>query len=208
MATMASAAAVPVRGVRRGWAMAGVVAALGGVGGVAFFDTERSIATQDVRLRLCAAFGMVGVAALLVFAAGLRSYLDAQTPAGSLAGAVAQTAGLVAAATLFGTYLVKFVAAEYTHRITGAADTVVRNGLDELTTGAYAALAVMMLVVALAALRHGALARWLGWVSAVVGALVAVATVAGAPPAGYLPGVAWLLVTGLALSRSGSRERA
>jgi hypothetical protein len=90
----------------RWWALAGVLAALGGVGGVAFLDTEQSLATQDVRLRL-----------------------------------------------------------------------------------------------ALAAPRYGSLPRWLGWLSAVVGTLVAVAVIAGAPEAGYLPGAAWLLITSLTLAR-------
>jgi hypothetical protein len=116
------------------WAWAGLLATVGGIGGVAYFDTERSMANQDVRLRLCAAFGMAGVAGLLVFVSGLRGYLDAQTPAGSLVGAVAQFGGQLAATTLFTTYLLKIVASEYTERITGSADVVVRNGLDELTT--------------------------------------------------------------------------
>jgi hypothetical protein len=69
-------AVAPAERSTRWWGVAGVGAALGGVGGVAFFDTERSIATQDARLRLCVAFGMVGVACLVAFAAGLRGYLE------------------------------------------------------------------------------------------------------------------------------------
>lgn len=190
---------------KRWWAVAGVVAVLGGVGGVAFFDTERPMATQDVRLRLCAAFGFVGVAGLVAFVAGLRRYLDGQTPAGSLTGPVAQAGGYLTAATLFLAYLVKLTISDDTRRITGPADVVVRNAIDELTTGAWAALALVMFAVTVAALRHAALPRWLGWASAVLATLITVATVAGAPAAGYLPGAAWLLVVSVALAwrRSG-----
>ena len=198
--------AVEMAGVRvrvvRWWAVAGILATLGGVGGVAFFDTERSLATQDVRLRLCVGFGMVGVAGLVVFAAGLRSYLEGQTPAGSLLGLIAQASGVLAAATLFLGYLFKAISAGYTHQITGNADLVVRNGLDELSTGAWTALALMMLALAVAALRYAAAPRWLGWVSAVVGTLVAAAAVGGVPAAGYIPGAAWLLLTSAAFLRS------
>jgi hypothetical protein len=185
---------------KRWWAVAGIPAVVGGVGGVAFFDTERSMATQDVRLRLCAAFGFVGVAGLVAFVAGLRRYLDGQTPAGSLTGPVAQFGGYLMAATLFLTYLVKLTVSDNTHRITGSSDVIVRNALDELTTGAWAALALVMFAVTVAALRHAALPRWLGWASAVVASLIAVATVAGAPAAGYLPGAVWLLVISVALA--------
>jgi hypothetical protein len=184
------------------WAGAGLVAVLGSIGGVAFLDTERSMATQDVRLRLCAAFGMVGVAALLVFMAGLRAYLGAQVPAHSLTGRVAGMAGQVTAAVLLVSYLTKLIVAENLHHITGAADLVVRNALDELSTGAWATMAVAMLAVAIAAIRHGGLPRWLGLVSAVLGVLVVAATLAGVPPAAYLPTMAWLLVTSGVLLRS------
>ena len=189
------------RQASRRWALAGVIGAAGGVGGVMFLDTGHSLATQELRLRLCAAIGLAGVAGLLMFVAGLRSYLDAQTPSGSLTSRVAQGGVLVTAVTLFTAYLAKLVTAGYTHGITGQADVVVRNGLDELTSGAWAALAVTMLAVAVAAVRYAALPRWLGWVSAVAGTAIGAATLAGAPQAGFLPGVAWLLVTSILLAR-------
>lgn len=185
----------------RGWAVAGIAAAVGSVGGVAFFDTERSIATQDVRLRLCAAFGMIGVAGLVVFAAGLRGYLEEQLPVGSSLGRVAQMGCLLAAGTSFLGYLLKLVASEYTHRIVGNADVVVRNGLDELSTGAWAALALGMAAVAVAAVRHAALPRWLGWVSAIAGLFVAAVSVGGMTAGAYLPSIAWLLLMSLVLAR-------
>jgi hypothetical protein len=185
----------------RGWAVAGIGAVVGGVGGVAFFDTERSIATQDVRLRLCAALGMIGVAGLVVFAAGLRGYLEEQLPVGSSLGRVAQMGCLLAAGTSFLGYLLKLVASEYTHRIVGNADVVVRNGLDELSTGAWAALALAMAAIAVAAVRHAALPRWLGWASAVAGVFVAAVSVGGMTAGAYLPSTAWLLLTSVVLAR-------
>jgi hypothetical protein len=204
MSSTASSAARTGQTVRlavHGWAVAGIVAVVGGVGGVAFFDTERSIANQDLRLRLCAAFGMIGVAALVVFAAGLRGYLEEQLPVGSSLGRIAQMSCVLVAGTLFMGYLVKLVAAQYTDRIVGNADVVVRNLLDELSTGAWAALALAMLAIAVAAIRHAAMPRWLGWVSAVVGLFVAVVTVAGQTAGAYLPGAAWLLLTSVVVAR-------
>jgi hypothetical protein len=189
------------RAALRGWACAGIVAVVGGVGGIAFFDTERSMANQDVRLRLCAAFGMIGVAALVVFAAGLRRSLEEQLPVESQLGRIAQAGCMITAGTLFVGYLLKLVAAGYTHQITGAANVVARNGLDELSTGAWAALALTMAAVAFAGVRHAALPRWLGWVSAVAGVFVAAVSVAGATAGAYLPAVAWLLLVSLALLR-------
>jgi hypothetical protein len=189
------------QGSRR-WALAGVIGAVGGVGGVMFLDTGHSLAPQELRLRLCAALGLAGVAGLLMFVAGLRSYLDAQTPPGSLTSRIAQSGVLVTAVALFIAYLAKLVTAGYTQAITGQADVVVRNGLDELTTGAWSALAVTMAAVAVAAVRHAALPRWLGWVSAVLGTVIGAAALAGAPQAGFLPGIAWLLITSVLLARS------
>lgn len=185
----------------RGWALAGIVAVAGGVGGIAFFDTERSIATQEGRLRLCAALGMVGVAGLIVFAAGLRGYLEEQLPVGSSLGRIAQMGVLLVAGTSFFDYLMKLVAAEYTHRITGNADIVVRNGLDELSTGAWAALALTMAAVAVAAIRFAALPRWLGWLSAAAALFVGAVSVGGATAGAYLPSAAWLLLTSVVFAR-------
>ncbi|MBO0743490.1 MAG: hypothetical protein J2P43_00615 [Candidatus Dormibacteraeota bacterium] len=193
---------VPVLHSVRAWALAGIVAALGGVGGVVLFQDEGSLAGQDTRLRVCAALGMIGVAGLVVFVSGLRAYMDEQTPVGSMTGRIAQCGGLIAATTLFVGYLLKLIVAGYTDKITGAADLVVRNGLDNLSTGAWAALALMMLAVSVAAIRHAALPRWLGWLSGVLGSLIAVATVAGAPQAGFLAGAAWLLVASASMLRA------
>jgi hypothetical protein len=185
----------------RGWALAGLVAVVGGVGGIAFFDTERSIATQDGRLKLCAAFGMIGIGGLVVFAAGLRGYLEEQLPVGSSLGRIAQMGVLLVAGTSFLDYLMKLVVAEYTHRITGDADVVVRNGLDELSTGAWAALALTMGAIAVAAIRFAALPRWLGWLSAVAALFVAAVSVAGATAGAYLPSAAWLLLMSIVVAR-------
>jgi hypothetical protein len=189
-----------------GWAIAGVAAVAGGVGGVAFDDTDRSIATQAGRLRLCAAMGKIGGAGLVVFAAGLRGYLEEQLPVGSSLGRIAQMGCLLAAGTSFIGYLLKLVASEYTHRIVGNADIVVRNGLDELSTGAWAALALAMAAIAVAAVRHAALPRWLGFVSAVAGVFVAAVSVGGMTAGAYLPSAAWLLLTSVVLARKRTAE--
>lgn len=183
------------------WAVAGILAVAGSLGAVALFDTERSIANQDVRLRVTVAFGMIGVAGLVVFAAGLRRYLEEQLPVGSSLGRIAQMGCLLMAGTSFLACLLRVVAAQYTHRITGNADIVVRNLLDELDTGAFAALALVMPAIAVAAIRFGALPRWLGWVSAVVGLFVAAVSVGGQTAGAYLPGAAWLLLMSLVLAR-------
>jgi hypothetical protein len=178
-----------------------LVAVVGGVGGIAFFDTERSIATQEGRLRLCAGFGMIGVGGLVVFAAGLRGYLEEQLPVGSALGRIAQMGVLLVAGTSFLDYLVKLVAAEYTHRITGNADIIVRNGLDELSTGAWSALALTMGAVAFAAVRFAALPRWLGWLSALGALFVTAVSVGGATAGAYLPSAVWLLLTSIVVAR-------
>ncbi|MGN0062763.1 MAG: hypothetical protein ACI379_00860 [Nocardioides sp.] len=130
---------------------------------------------------------MVTVVLVPVFAAGLRRRLAGQTPAGSLVPDVAAFGLLlVAVAGLMGTalntefifglsepdQLVPEVAVLYGHWVGTVSWLWVGAGLTGLAVG-------------VAALRHGAAARWLGWVCGVLGALTALL---GVSPLQYMAG--------------------
>lgn len=188
----------------RAWAATGAVAGLTGVVGIqtsAAIDavynkeyagdagriTER---LDDFVPHLLALHGTMMAASLLllVFAAGLRRRLQGQAPAGSLLPDVA--AGglmLTSVATLMGVAFTTEIVFGLT------ADDVAMDPEFGAVVGhwtgtvpwLWVGAGVTGLAVAVAALRHAAAPRWIGWVAAVLGGLT---TIAGVSPLQYLAG--------------------
>lgn len=197
---------------RRGWAWAGLVAGAAGIAGIALSTALGAVYDPEIagdagaitealgeRVPLILAFHvvtMVGVVLLPVFAAGLLRRLAAGSPAASLAPLVAAGGlGLVAVAGLMGSALdteflfavqepssvVPEAVAVYGHWIGTVPWLWVGSGLSGVA-------------VAIAALRHGAAPRWIGWTSAVLGALT---LLVGISPLQYLAGMVgpvWLVL--------------
>jgi hypothetical protein len=205
-----------VRRPGRGWAAAGVVA---GVAGFAGMEVESGFAPTDPAANLDAgllvdgyvrqgpsviaavlALFVVAAFAVVVFGAGLRRTLAAQSPAGSLVPDVAGAGTLlVAALCLVGSgpateaFFSLLHASESDPDITAS---LVRT-MDTLPW-VWGGLALTVAAVAFGALRHGAAPRWLGVVSVVFTVLVG--GLAMAPLqylAGYV-GAIWLVIAGLA----------
>ena len=210
----------------RRWAWAGVAAGLVGVVGIAASmqidavyaatDAEAVVdrlATQVPAILVFHTATMLGVVLLVIFAAGLRRRLADQLPSRSLLPDVAAAGlGLVAVAGLLGSGLTtEFVFAVSDPEAGLVPEAAVVFGhwvgtIPWLWVGA----GLAGICVAVAALRHGAASRWLGWVGAVLGGLT---LVLGISPLQYMAGMTgpiWLLVTalGLALGDRVSRTRA
>ena len=156
---------------------------------------------------------MLTVVLLVVFAAGLRRRLADQLPSRSILPDVAAAGlGLVSVAGLLGSGLT-------TEFVFGVADpqaglvpeaAVVFGHWVGTIPWLWVGAGLAGVCVAVAALRHGAASRWLGWVGAVLGGLT---LLLGISPLQYMAGMTgpmWLLVTalGLALGDRVSRARA
>lgn len=211
---------------RTGWLAAGVVAGLAGVVGIqasggvgAVYDEtiagdpvaiaqrlaeERpAILVEHIALAIAAL-------ALLVFAAGLSRYLTTRLEPGSLLGPIA-AGGLVvtSAICLIGTGLTT----ELVFGLSEGTDLVPEFavvGAHWLGTipWLWAAAGVSGIAVAVAALRHGAAPRWIGWASLVLGGLTALF---GISPLQYMAGFTgpvWVLVcaAGLWIAGRGARS--
>ena len=205
----------------RGWAWAGVGA---GVIGLAVFLLSGALVVPEEAMADNAevlthvldgeasvwAFQTLTVLAaglLAVFGTGLRRTLAAQEPAGSLLPDLA----LVGALLTSGTLLVGGgISTELFWSLTRDAaeidpDTVAANlGIFNTIAWVWVGIGLSAGKVAVAALRHGAVARWVGWVSAAMAALVAVTQVVPLQYLALVPGSLWLLVAGTAFGR---RER-
>lgn len=188
----------------RTWAVTGTVAGLAGIAGIqtsatidAVYDeayvgdaariTER---LDDFVPELLVLHGTMMTASLLllVFAAGLRRRLQGQAPAGSLAPDVA--AGgllLTSVAALMGVAFTTEIVFGLTSDDLpldpefGAVVAHWTGTVPWLWVGA----GVTGLAVAVAALRHAAAPRWIGWAAALLGG---VTTLAGVSPLQYLAG--------------------
>ncbi|MBG0562110.1 hypothetical protein [Actinoplanes aureus] len=214
-----AAAPTPVAAPGRGWAVAGVLAgAAGFVGlvlesGLAMFDREEVYAdaalmyaeTYDRGLIIAVFLPLMVFAGLAaaVFGAGLRRWLAAQSPAGSL---LPELAGwgtlLVTALTLVGSGPVTEVYFQVLHTY-NPADPDIAMSLQRLLDTlpwVWTGLLLTTGAVTWAALRHGAAPRWLGWVSAVFTLLmVAVNVFPQQYLTGYLGGI-WLVIAGTAFA--------
>jgi hypothetical protein len=228
MATTLDPATVPrtarsaARAAGSGWAWAGAAAgvvALVGLlvsSGISSYDkdllADNALLARDVVgnqgivwiYQVCCSAGALGVA---VFAAGLRRKLAAQAPAQSLLPSLA-TAGLasVALMLLVGggicTELFWHLAQDYGK---SDPDTIAANLAIFDTMGwVWAGLGLTTGSVAVAALRHGSLPRWLGWVSVVATVLIGVTQVLPFQYMAAFVGAPWLVAAGAGLAR---RER-
>ncbi|WP_433378265.1 hypothetical protein ACQPZX_11370 [Actinoplanes sp. CA-142083] len=216
-AVTSAPAVVPVATAGRGWTVAGVLA---GVVGFAALVLESSLAvfsqesvyadaskmyteSYDNRFVIAAVLPMLVFSGLtaVVFGAGLRRWLAAQSPAGSL---LPDLAGwgtvLVAALTLAGSGPVTEVFFQVIHEY-NPADPDIAMSLQRLMDTlpwVWTGLLLTTISVTWAALRHGAAPRWLGWVSALFSLLmIAVNVLPQQYLTGYL-GAIWLVVAGAA----------
>ncbi|PZF80607.1 hypothetical protein [Jiangella anatolica] len=211
---------------QRAWAYAGILAGLAGVAGIQASASITAVYDEDIdgdapaileKLRdfvpnivVFHLTTMVATVLLVVFAAGLRRRLKAQAPADSLLPDVAafgllltSVAGLLGAGlnTEFvfalsddGAALVPEVAVMFGHWIGTVPWLWVGAGI----TGA---------ALAVAALRHAAAPRWIGWVATVLGGLT---LLLGISPLQYMAGFtgpALVLVVALGFAW-GDRRRA
>ncbi|GAA4113242.1 hypothetical protein GCM10022415_08430 [Knoellia locipacati] len=218
----------PAPATSRGWAFTGVAAGLAsiiGIGASMQIDAVYSPDADGDPDKIVARLGelvpqilvfhtatMISVVLMLVFAAGLRRRLADQLPSRSLLPDVAGGGlGLVAVAGLLGSGLTtEFVFAVSDPSVGLVPESAVFfnhwvGTIPWLWVGAGAT----GVAVAISALRHGAMSRWLGWVGVVLGGLT---LVLGVSPLQYMAGMTgpvWLFVTalGLALGDRATRPR-
>jgi len=200
----------------RTWAAVGVAAAISGIVGIgasmgvdaAYDETVAGnapaivdrLGDQVPQLVVFHVATMIATVLLLVFAAGLKRRLEEQAPAGSLLPTVAASGlGLVSVAGLMGAglntefifgvgnpdaKLVPEVGVFFAHWV---------GTIGWLWVGA----GVAGVALAVAALKHAAAPRWIGWVSAVLGVIT---LLFGISPLQYMAGMTgpiWLLAVSL-----------
>jgi hypothetical protein len=206
----------------RGWAVAGVAAGITGLVSIQSSmglsadwettagDADAIVAGMAGKLGTQLVFHTATVLTtllLVVFAAGLARRLAQQGPAGSLLPSVASGGLLlVAVAGLLGSgldtqFLFAFAETDKLVPESGAFYTDWVATIPWLWVGA----GLTGVAVAVAALRHGAAPRWIGWVSAVLGGLT---LIAGVSPLQYMAGFTgplWLLVVALGFTLGGRR---
>ena len=188
------------------WALAGLGAGVAGIVGIAasmsisaVYDEQLGGNAQGIYERMqdfvpnifvFHTATLIGVVLLIIFGAGLRRRLQAQAPVGSLlpdvaAGGLLLTAvaGLMGSSldTEFGSALVQ------TERVKVVPEVFVFYGhwlgtIPWLWVGA----GLTGVALAVAALRHGAAPRWIGWVGAVLGG---VTLAFGVSPLQYMAGM-------------------
>lgn len=215
------------RPARRLWAWAGVGAGVAGLVSIAssmqvdavYADgTEGNpaaivarLADQTTAILAFHTATLVSLVLLVVFAAGLRRRLAGQLLPGSLLPDVAAAGlGLVAVAQLMGSGLTT----EFVFGVTDPEARMVPEAavffghwvgtIPWLWVGA----GIAGVAVAVAALRHGATSRWVGWVGAILGG---VTLLLGVSPLQYMSGMTgplWLLVTALGLALGDRVRRA
>jgi hypothetical protein len=209
----------------RGWAAAGLVAGVASILSIvastmadAVYDKSIAgdplamvdrLAEQVPQILAMHTTAMISAVLLLVFAPGLRRFLAARVPLGSLLPDVASGGlMLVAVAQLMGSALTT----EFVFGLTDRQQVLPDNGVffghwigtvPWLWVGA----GVSAIALGLAGRRFAAVPAWLVWTSLVLGTLT---TLLGVSPLEYLAGMIgplWLTLTALALLRfSSDRE--
>ena len=153
-------------------------------------------------LKAASALGFVSVALLVVFAVELRRRLEIETPASSAAPTLAGAGGLLAGAALSVAFIVSAIAGTLVDE--GYRDTTLEAFgafADNLAFAAWTPLGLTMAAVAVSSLRHQAVPRWLGVLSAVTTAMLVVALALGLPFASWILACGWLLAASVVLAR-------
>jgi hypothetical protein len=213
-------AARPSQG--RGWAHAGVLAAVAGIASVvgsmsadAAYDPDlagdargitEKLADQTPQILLMHTGAMVSALLLLVFAAGLRRRLQAVTPDGSLVPQVA-AAGLmlVSVAQLMGSALTTEFAfgLKDTDRLVPETAVFFAHWIGTVPW-LWVGAGVSALALGIAGRSFGAVGRFLTWASLGLGAVI---TLFGISPLQYMAGMVgplWLLIASVGLLRQRS----
>ncbi len=200
---------------RRGWALAGVGAGVAGivsiVGSLSVSGTydpaietdamaqARLLADKTPNILVFHTATMLAVVLLVVIAAGITRRLCAQAPAGSLLPTVAGGGLLLTAvAGLMGAGLTTefvFGLSEPDRMIPEV--TVFFGHWIATIPWLWVGAGITAMAVAVAAIRHAAAPRWIGWVSVVLGGLT---LLFGVSPLQYMAGFTgpvWLTVTSL-----------
>ena len=170
-----------------------------------FADNDRFAAVLAGDKSMVAVFQAamtVAALALVVFAAAIRRHLAAQQPAGSLAptiasGGLALTAALCLVGAGIGTELF------WGLRDLDQADPDSLASMYHLVatmSWVWAGAGLAAGALAYAALKHGAVARWIGWVSAVAAVLIVGISLAPLQYLSAFVGVIWLLTVSVGLS--------
>jgi hypothetical protein len=200
-----------------GWATAGVVAGLASIAGIvasgmagAVYDETVSgdapaivdkMADQIPQMLVFHTATMVSAVLLLVFTPGLRRFLAARVPAGSLLPDIAAAGmALVAVAQMMGAAL----STEFIFALTDP-DLLVPETADFFghwigtVPWVWVGAGVAALAVGIAGRSFGAVPRWLVWTSLVLGVLT---TLFGVSPLQYMAGMTgplWLTAVALGL---------
>jgi hypothetical protein len=205
------------------WAVAGVAAGVSGIVSVVASGFSGAVYEEDLagdadaiterlgemtaQILVFHTATMVSALLLVVFAAGLRRDLLSRLPSGSLLPSVAaQGLLLVAVAQLLGSGLTtEFVFGTSDPALLVPETAVLFGHWISTIPWLWAGAGLTAVVLAGAALRHGAYARWIGWVSVVLGGLT---LLFGISPLQYMAGMTgplWLTVVtvGLLVSRRG-----
>ncbi|WP_431729303.1 hypothetical protein [Verrucosispora sp. TAA-831] len=154
---------------------------------------------------------VVAIVCLAVFAAGLRRYLGAQEPAGSLLPTLAASGvGLVLVGLLIG----GGISTELFFSLNAADEwdpDVIAPMLTIYSTMAWlwGGIGLTAAAVAVGGLRHGSVSRWFAVFSAVIAVLIAATQLAPVQYIALVPGGIWLVVAGVTLAlrqRPGGRS--
>lgn len=214
-------AAVPAERTaeRGGWALAGAVAGVlafvGLIVSSGISSNDDALLADNARLvhdiidgdavvwiyQVTAVAAALGVA---IFAAGLRRRLAAQAPADSLLPSLA-AAGLASVSLML--LVGSGISTElFWHLVQDEGqsdpDTIVANLAIFNTMGwVWAGIGLATGSVAMAALRHGSLPRWLGRVSLVATVLIGLTQLVPLQYMAAFVGAPWLVVAGLGLAR-------
>jgi hypothetical protein len=144
---------------------------------------------------------------LVVFGAGLRRRLAAQEPVGSLLPTVALGGTLLTATMCLvggGISTELFWSLSEGAGATDPDTLAAQLGIFNTMLWVWAGMGLTSGAVAVAALRHGSVQRWIGWVSVVFTVLVLGTQLAPVQYMALVPASLWLVIAGAGLAR---RER-